>query len=312
MARFVVTGGAGFIGSSIAEALLRRGDAVVVIDDLSSGREVNLERLQGDLTFLRGDVCDEDLLARAVQGARGIFHEAAVASVAQSVAEPLRCDAVNTGGTLRVLEAARRAGIERVVFAASAAAYGDSPELPKRESMRPEPMSPYAASKVAGEHYLRVYAHLHGMKTIALRYFNVFGPHQDPNSDYAAVIPKFVAALAAGQAPRIFGDGEQTRDFCFIDDVVAANLAALECAEASGQVVNVANGGATSINALAAMLAGIVGTSLTPVHETARPGDIRHSRADITVARTLLGFEPRVGVEEGLRRTVQSLGAVAH
>lgn len=307
MARYLVTGGAGFIGSSIAEALLARGDSVVVLDDFSTGREANVASLAGDVEVLRGDVRDEPLLDRAARGCAGIFHEAAVASVVQSVADPLRCDDVNVHGTVKVLEAARRAGIARVVFAASAAAYGDDPELPKRETMRPCPLSPYAASKVAGEHYLRVYAHLHGMKTLALRYFNVFGARQDPNGEYAAVIPKFVQALRAGRSPVVFGDGEQTRDFCHIDDVVSANLAAMSCERAAGQVVNVANGASMSVNELAAEIAKIVGRpDLRPTHAEARAGDVRHSRADITAARDLLGWEPRVKVADGLRRTVQA------
>ncbi|MCA9602158.1 MAG: SDR family NAD(P)-dependent oxidoreductase, partial [Myxococcales bacterium] len=209
--RYLVTGGAGFIGSAIAEALLARGDAVTVLDNLSSGRESNLERLKGDVVFERGDVRDAKARAKALTGVAGVFHEAAVASVGASIADPITCDDVNTRGTLALLEDARAAGIKRFVFAASAAAYGDGPTLPKVETMAPAPLSPYAASKLAGEHYVRSYAHLHGMRTASLRYFNVFGVHQDPNGEYAAVVPKFVDALLAGKAPTVFGDGEQTR-----------------------------------------------------------------------------------------------------
>ncbi len=303
--RYLVTGGAGFIGSHIAEALLARGDAVVVVDDLSSGREENLAALSGDLELIRGDVCDAEIVARAVRGVEAVFHQAAVPSVAASMADPLRCDEVNVHGTVRVLEAARAAGVGRVILAASAAAYGDDPELPKREDMLPRPMSPYAASKVAAEHYVRVYAELYGMRNVSLRYFNVFGPRQDPASDYAAVIPKFVTTLLGGGRPRIFGDGEQTRDFCTIGDVVSANLAALECEHARGQVLNVAGGRSITINELVRALNRVLGTDREPEHAEARPGDIRHSRASIERARDVLGWSPRVSVEEGLLRTVE-------
>jgi len=310
-ARYLVTGGAGFIGSSIARALLARGDAVTVLDDLSTGRESNLAGLTGDIELVRGDVCDEEVASRLVHGVRAIYHQAAVASVVASIADPARCDRVNVHGTVVLLEAARRRGVSRFVLAASAAAYGDSPGLPKRESMRPEPLSPYAASKVAAEDYVRVYARLHGMHAVALRYFNVFGPGQDPASDYAAVVPKFVAAIAADKAPVIFEDGEQTRDFCFIDDVVAANLAAIERPEAAGLVINVANGESVSIRELARVIGEIFGSSLEPTFEPARPGDIRHSLADITLAREALGYEPKISVEDGLRRTVAHFGAAS-
>ncbi len=303
--RALVTGGAGFIGSSIARALLARGDDVVVLDDFSTGRESNLEGLSGNLVIERGDVRDLTLVERLVEGVHVIFHQAAMPSVAASVDDPLTCDAINVHGTVGLLESARRSGVERVVFAASAAAYGDDPELPKRESMRPAPLSPYAVSKVAGEHYLRIYAELYGMKTLALRYFNVFGPRQDPASDYAAAIPKFISMLLSGERPRIFGDGEQTRDFCYIDNVVHANLLALECADARGQVVNVADGGAITINALVAELAKICGREVEPLHVDERPGDIKHSRADISLAQSLLGYAPQKSVAEGLALTVE-------
>lgn len=303
--RYLVTGGAGFIGSHIAQGLLARGDAVVVLDDLSTGRDANLSALRGDVDVLRGDVCDPDLVARAVRGVDAIFHQAAVPSVAASISDPLRCDEVNVHGTLRLLDAARAAGVRRLVLAASAAAYGDDPELPKRESMRPQPLSPYAVSKVAAEHYVRVFAELHGMQNLSLRYFNVFGPRQDPKSDYAAVIPKFVTTMLAGRRPVVFGDGGQTRDFCFVGDVVAANLRALEVEGLRGQVLNVAGGTSMTIDELVAALNRILGTDLEPEHTEARPGDIRHSRADVTRVREVLGWEPTVGVEEGLRRTVE-------
>jgi UDP-glucose 4-epimerase len=302
--RFLVTGGAGFIGSSIVARLLARGDSVIVLDDFSSGREANLAGLAGALEVVRGDVRDAALVAKVVRGVDGVFHEAAMPSVARSIAEPAACDEINTHGTLGILEAARKAGVSRVVFAASAAAYGDDPELPKREDMAPRPLSPYAVSKVAGEHYMRVYADLHGMKTVSLRYFNVYGPRQDPKSDYAAAIPSFTARLVAGVAPVIFGDGEQTRDFCHIDDVVSANVLAMECADARGQVINVATGESVTINVLVATLARVIGTDVTPTHGEPRAGDIRHSRADISRAREVLGYAPRVSLDEGLVSTV--------
>jgi UDP-glucose 4-epimerase len=309
--RALVTGGAGFIGSSIARGLLARGDGVVVLDDFSTGRESNLEGLDGSLRVERGDVRDVALVEKLVRDVDVIFHEAAMPSVAASVEDPMACDAINVHGTVGLLEAARANGVERVIFAASAAAYGDDPELPKRETMRPAPLSPYAVSKVAGEHYLRIYAELYGMKTMSLRYFNVFGPRQDPASDYAAAIPKFISMLIAGERPRIFGDGEQTRDFCFIDNVVHANLLALQCDDARGQVVNVADGGSITINQLVAELAKICESDAEPLHVEERPGDIKHSRADISVAKSLLGYAPQKSVAEGLALTVEHFRGLA-
>ena len=303
--RHLVTGGAGFIGSHVAAALLERGDTVVVVDDLSSGRQENLDALRGDVHVVRGDICDPDVIAGAIRGVEAIVHHAAVASVPASVADPARCDAVNVHATVRLLVAARAAGVSRFVFAASAAAYGDDPELPKREDMRPLPMSPYAVAKVAGEHYVRVFAELYGMRTMALRYFNVFGPRQDPKSDYAAVIPKFVSTMVASGRPQVFGDGEQTRDFCYVSDVVDANLRALAHDGARGEVVNIAGGTAISVNDLVAALNDVLGTSLAPEHREERSGDIRHSVADVGLARDLLGFRARVSLSEGLRRTVE-------
>jgi len=306
----LVTGGAGFIGSNIAERLLSLGESVTILDDFSTGREENLSGLGGDLEVIRGDVCDSATVARAMRGVGAVLHHAAVASVARSIDAPLRCDEVNVGGTLRILEAARAAGVRRVVYAASAAAYGDEPTLPKREDMVPVPLSPYAVSKLAGEHYVTVYAGLHGLHAVALRYFNVFGARQDPASEYAAAIPKFAHAIISGKRPTVFGDGEQTRDFCHVDNVVDANLLALERDEASGHVINIAGGSSVSINALIGMLTGIVGVEGKPRHVEARPGDIKHSRADISNAHALLGWSPRVSVEEGLRRTIDSMRSV--
>lgn len=306
-ARILVTGGAGFIGSSIVEALLKRGDAVTVLDDFSTGRESNLLGLSGDLVVLRGDVSNAMDVKRAMSDVRAVFHEAAIPSVVRSVNEPVVADRVNVHGTVTVLEEARNSGVERVVFAASAAAYGDEPTLPKLESMTPSPLSPYAVAKIAGEHYMRVYANLHGMKTLSLRYFNVFGGKQDPKSEYAAAIPRFVAAIRDGYAPTVFGDGLQTRDFCHVSDVVAANLNALECSDARGQVVNIARGESTTIVDLIQMIARVMKKTVTPKHNAERAGDIKHSLADIRAAKSLLAWEPAMGVEAGMHETVLGL-----
>lgn len=313
MARYLVTGGAGFIGSGITAALLARGDAVTVLDDFSSGRESNLAGLGGDLDVQRGDVSVADDVTRAMRDVAAVFHEAAIPSVVRTIEAPLRADQVNLHGVVQVLEAARHAGVRRVIFAASAAAYGDDPELPKREDMVPRPLSPYAVAKIAGEQYLRVYASLFGMETVSLRYFNVFGPKQDPRGGYAAAIPRFVEAFANGRQPTIYGDGEQTRDFCHIDDVVAANLAALAAPSLAGEIVNIARGESTTVRDLVTLIARLCGTEAKPAHEPERPGDIRHSRADVSRAAALLGFRATVTVEEGLRATVAAFarGAVA-
>lgn len=277
---------------------------MTIVDDFSSGKESNLAVLKGDVELIRGDFADPDVQERACRGITGIFHQAAVASVKQSVDDPLRCDRVNVHGTVRLLETARKNGVQRFVFAASAAAYGDSEELPKREAMRPEPLSPYAVSKVAGEHYLRVYAQLFGMKTFALRYFNVFGPRQDPSSEYAAVVPKFIEALLEGRQPTVNGDGEQTRDFCYIENVVDANMRAIELENAAGQVVNIAGGKSISLLELLERMGKALGVEVKPKHGPPRVGDIRHSAADITAAREVLGYAPKVSVDEGIARTV--------
>lgn len=310
-ARILVTGGAGFIGSSIVEALLARGDAVTVLDDFSTGRESNLSSLKGDLVVVRGDVSEASDVRRAMKDARAVFHEAAIPSVVRSVNEPVIADRVNVHGTVTVLEEARISGVRRVVFAASAAAYGDEPTLPKLESMVPAPLSPYAIAKIAGEHYMRVYASLHGMQTLSLRYFNVFGGKQDPKSEYAAAIPRFIAAIRDGKAPTVFGDGQQTRDFCHVSDVVSANLKALECPSASGQVVNIARGESTTIVDLIQMIGRVMNRNVTPVHAPERAGDIRHSLADIAAARALLAWAPQMTVQDGMHETVRGLSASA-
>jgi UDP-N-acetylglucosamine/UDP-N-acetyl-alpha-D-glucosaminouronate 4-epimerase len=304
MALYVVTGGAGFIGSSLAEALLARGEKVRVVDDLSTGRRENLEGLRGSLEFLEGSVVDPALVKRAMGGAEVVFHEAAIPSVVRSVENPQATMMAGVQGTTVVLDMAREAGVRRVIFAASSSAYGDTPTLPKVETMRAEPLSPYAASKLAGEHLMRVFSYLYGMETVSLRYFNVFGPRQDPMSEYAAVIPKFITAAIRRVRPVIYGDGEQTRDFCYIDNVVQANLLAASTArKLTGQVLNIACGVRTSLNQLIDCIGELAGIRQEPDYRPARAGDVRDSLADLHAARDLLGYEPLVGIREGLQHT---------
>ncbi len=301
--RYIVTGGAGFIGSNLAERLARDHD-VVIIDNLTTGRRENIEHLIGHprVTFIEGSVTDLDLLTDACAGADGIFHQAAIASVPRSVEKPLETNAVNVGGTVNVLWAAKECGVPTVVAASTSAIYGDDPVFPKHETMAPTPLSPYAVSKLAGEYYGKVFSDLYGIRTAFLRYFNVFGPRQDPNSEYAAVIPKFVTRLLAGKPPIIYGDGEQTRDFIFVADVVRANIQAME-GDARG-VFNIAGGRRISLNELAACLCGITGMHARPLYGPPRAGDVRDSLADISRARDAFGFSPRNTVDEGLRETV--------
>jgi UDP-N-acetylglucosamine/UDP-N-acetyl-alpha-D-glucosaminouronate 4-epimerase len=300
----LVTGGAGFIGSHLADGLLAAGWRVRLLDDFSSGREENLVDQKGNAELLRGDLRDRALLARALAGVEVVFHQGAVPSVPRSVAEPERTNDVNVTGTLSVLEASRRAGVRRVVFAASSSAYGDTPVLPKVETMPPCPLSPYALQKYAGERYCQLFHRLYGLETVALRYFNVYGPRQDPKSEYAAVIPRFITACLAEEAPVVFGDGEQTRDFTFVADAVAANLLAADAARASGEVLNVAGGRRVSLNQLLGEIRSLTGSRVEARHEAARPGDVRDSLADLSRARELLGYEPRVDLRAGLAPTV--------
>jgi UDP-glucose 4-epimerase len=307
MARTVlVTGGAGFIGSHLVRALLARGDSVRVLDDFSSGKRANLSGLdEGRLRILDGSILDEATLDRAFPGVELVFHEAAIPSVPRSLAAPVASHQANATGTLLVLEAARRHSVRRVVYAGSSSAYGETPTLPKVETMPALPLSPYAVSKLAGEHYCQVYARAFGVETVVLRYFNVFGPRQDPQSQYAAVIPRFVTAALARQRPTVFGDGTQSRDFCYIDNVVEANLLAGDAREASGKVFNVACGAATSLNEVVRLVGEALGVRLEPQYETARVGDIKHSLADIGQARAILGYTAPVSFPEGLLRTIE-------
>jgi nucleoside-diphosphate-sugar epimerase len=306
MSLCLVTGGAGFIGSSLARALLARGDQVRVIDNFSSGKRENLADIVDRIELIEGDILDDRALARAVEGAEIVFHEAAIPSVPKSMAEPIENHAANATGTLRVLEEARRARIRRLVYAASSAAYGDDPVLPKVETMAPAPISPYGGSKLAGEQYAQIYAHAYGLETVCLRYFNVFGPRQDPASEYAAVIPKFITAVRDGKQPRIFGDGSQSRDFCYIDNVIEANFkaASVEARAASGGVFNIACGQATDLNRVVALIGDFLGRKVDPIYEDERAGDIKHSWADIAAARARLGYTAGVSFAEGLGRTI--------
>lgn len=310
MARYLVTGGAGFIGSSIAAALLAAGERVRILDDFSTGRRQNVERLGGKVELATGKVQDASVVREALRDVEVVFHQAAIPSVSRSVEDPVASIDANVLGTTVLLEAARQAGVRRLVFAASSSAYGDTPVLPKVETMAPEPLSPYAVSKLACEHLLRVFSSLHGLETVSLRYFNVFGPHQDPNSQYAAVVPNFVTAALAGREPTVYGDGEQTRDFCYIDNTVSANLlAATSPRPLRGEVVNVACGERISLNQLLGLVGRATGRTLTPTYLPGRAGDVRDSLADIGRARELLGFEPKVDVAEGIARTVQAFSA---
>ena len=305
--RALVTGGAGFIGGHIVERLLREGWKVRVLDDFSTGRAENLASVASQIELLKGDIRDAALVTRAVEGVEVVFHEAAVPSVPRSVEEPVRTNDVNVNGTLNVLEQARQAGVRRVVYAASSSAYGDTPTLPKIESMPANPMSPYALQKYVGEVYCRLYANLYGLETVALRYFNIYGPRQNPDSEYAAVIPRFLRACLRGESPRIYGDGEQTRDFTFVGDAVQANLLAADAKRASGHVMNVGGGARTSLNLLLETIRQITGTKLLAIHEPARAGDVRDSLAALDRAGELLGYVPGTSLRQGLERILESM-----
>lgn len=300
----LVTGGAGFIGSHIAEALVERGDRVRVLDNLSTGHMENLEPIWDQIDFVEGDLVDGELVARLVEGVDSIFHEAALASVPRSVERPLDTNAACVTGTVTLLDAARRAGVRRLVYAASSSAYGDQPYSSKRECDLPAPISPYGAAKLAAEYYCQAFSATYGFETVAIRYFNVFGPRQDPDSPYSAVIPLFITAMLSGRQPVVFGDGLQSRDFTFVANVVRANLLAADAPGVSGRVLNVAAGGSITLLELIDALNEFLGTDIKPRHDAPRPGDIRESMADISHARELLGYEPTIGFREGLRRSI--------
>ena len=302
---FLVTGGAGFIGSHIVRRLAARGAQVRVLDNFETGRRENLAGVSG-VDVVEGDLRSAADCARAVRGIRLVLHQGALPSVPRSIEDPTSSHEVNATGTLNLLRAAVAAKVERVVYASSSSVYGPEPTLPRRECQRPHPISPYAVSKLAGEHYCRAFFESYGLATVALRYFNVFGPGQRSDSAYAAVIPRFVSALARGERPVIFGDGRQTRDFTYVDDVVDANLLALSSPGAPGNVYNVAAGRGISVNELFALVAGVMNSSLTPSYAAPRTGDVRDSIADASAAERDLGFRPKVSVEEGIRRTVNA------
>jgi UDP-glucose 4-epimerase len=309
--RVLVTGGAGFIGSSLARALVKRGDSVRVLDNLSSGKRSNLEDILHGVEWIEGDILDPNAMRRSAEGVQVIFHQAAIPSVPRSVAAPVPSHEANASGTLQVLEAARALGVRRVVYAGSSSAYGDTAVLPKVETMPAAPLSPYAVSKLAGEMYCQMYARTMGLETVVLRYFNVFGPRQDPTSPYAAVIPRFITAALRDQPAVVFGDGGQSRDFCYIDNVVQANLLAAEAPEASGRVFNIACGVATELNAVLDLLGKLIGSKVAARYEPPRTGDVKRSLADIALARRYLGYSPEIMFDDGFRRTFDWLRTAA-
>jgi UDP-glucose 4-epimerase len=302
---YLVTGGAGFIGSHIAEALANRGDAVRVLDNFSTGFRRNLEPLAGKIEILEGDIGDPGIVRRAMKDVDCVFHQAALASVPRSVEHPLDTNQACVTGTLNILDQARQAGVRRVVYAASSSAYGDQPFSSKREVDMPMPLSPYAAAKLAGEYYCHAFYRTYGLETVCIRYFNVFGPRQDPDSPYSAVIPLFITAILSGKRPTVFGDGQQTRDFTYVANVVHGNLLASEAKGVAGRTLNVANGKATSLLRLLELLNELLGTEIQPIFADPRPGDVRDSLADITEAQQLLGYHPPVSFEEGLRCSIE-------
>jgi nucleoside-diphosphate-sugar epimerase len=302
--RVLVTGGAGFIGSHLAEELVRRGHHVRVVDSLITGKRQNIERI-APLEFVEGDLADADVARRAVEGCEFVLHQAAIPSVPRSVADPIASNRANVDATLNVLVAAREARAKRVIFAGSSSVYGDAPTLPKHEGMAPNPLSPYALQKLVGEQYLQMFTRLYGLETVTIRYFNVFGPRQDPGSPYSGVISVFATALLKNRSPEICGDGGQTRDFTYIANVVDGVLRACAAPNVSGEVINVATGGRISLNDLFHEMKSIVGSTVEPRYVDPRPGDVRDSQADISKAQALLGYEPIVSFHDGLRRTIE-------
>jgi nucleoside-diphosphate-sugar epimerase len=304
MAHYLVTGGAGFIGSHLSEELARRGHTVRVADSLITGKRSNLDHVKG-VEFLEGDLADPAFAQRAAQGVDYVLHQAAIPSVPRSVQDPITSNRANVDATLNVLVAARDAGVKRLVFAGSSSAYGNTPTLPKREDMPSNPLSPYALQKVVGEQYLQMFTRLYGLETVSIRYFNVFGPRQDPTSPYSGVISVFATALIENRSPKIYGDGEQTRDFTYVANVVDGVLRACEAAGASGEVINVATGGRISLNQLFKVMRTLVGGTVEPEYVEVRSGDVKDSQADITKAERILGYTPIVSFEEGLKKTLE-------
>ena len=311
MRTFLVTGGAGFIGSHIAEALVHRHDKVRILDNLSTGHLANLDSIRNQIEFVEGDLLDRKTVEQVVDGVDCVFHEAALASVPRSVNDPLATNAACVTGTVTLLDAARQAGVRRLVYAASSSAYGDHAFSSKRETDLPGPLSPYAVAKLAGEHYCRAFNATYKFETVAIRYFNVFGPRQDPDSPYSAVIPRFITAILAGEQPTIYGDGLQSRDFTYVENVVHGNLLAADAQDVAGRVFNVACGGSITLLNLLDALNQLLGTNVQPVFEKQRPGDVRQSLADISLARKLLDYEPRVDLQEGLARSIDYYKSLA-
>ncbi len=305
MSAVLVTGGAGFIGSHLVEHLVEQGYQVRVLDDFSTGKEENLHRVRSQVEVIRGDVADPQAVRRAVEGVRWVFHLAALASVPRSVEDPQATHQACATGTLVVLEQARRWGVQRVVYAGSSSAYGDRSEGPLQESLSPSPLSPYAAAKLAGEHYCQSFYHSLGLETVVLRYFNVYGPRQDPRGPYAAVIPKFIEAALEDRPPVVFGTGKQSRDFVYVEDVVRANLLAAQSPQAPGGVFNIGSGRSTTLLELLEVLEEVLGRKLQPQFASPRPGDVLHSQADISLAQKCLGYTPRVSLRQGLEQTVE-------
>ena len=304
MANYLVTGGAGFIGSHIVTALVEQGESVRVLDNFATGKRGNLAHVANRFELIEGDLRNPDDCSRACKDMDIVLHQGAVPSVPKSVEDPVTTHQVNVDGTFNLLNAARLAGVRRVVYAASSSAYGDTPTLPKHEGIVPQPLSPYAVHKLVGEAYCRAFYECYGLETLALRYFNVFGPRQDPKSQYAAAIPAFVTAVLSDQPPTIYGDGEQTRDFTFVENVVHANLLGARAAKTCGETINIACGERISINRIVARINEYLAKNVRPAYEPKRPGDVRDSLADITLARQVIGFEPKVLFDEGLRRSI--------
>ena len=305
--RALVTGGAGFIGSHLAGRLLQDGYDVRVLDNFSTGRRSNLEALDGEVEVVEGDIQSYERAHAAVRGCEVVFHQAALPSVPRSIQDPLTSNASNVTGLLNVMLAARDAGVRRVMYASSSSVYGANPTLPKSEDMTPMPISPYAVAKLAGEGYCRAFGEVYGLETVAIRYFNVFGPRQDPRSQYAAVIPNFITALLRGERPTIHGDGEQSRDFTYVQNVVEGNVLAMQAPGVAGKAYNVACGESVTLNELFAELRDLLGADASPIYADARPGDVRHSLADVSAARRDFGYEPGVLLREGLSRTIEHL-----
>jgi UDP-glucose 4-epimerase len=307
MSKVLVTGGAGFIGSNLTEAFLKMGHLVRVIDNFSTGKKENLafSETYPFLEIIDGDICNLHLCQKAMEDIEYVFHEAALPSVQRSVEDPLTTNSVNVGGTLNVLIAARDRGVRRLIYASSSSIYGDTPTLPKKEEMPPNPQSPYALQKYIGEEYCRIFYQLYGLETLSLRYFNIFGPKQDPNSIYSAVIPRFINALLEGHPPIIFGDGEQSRDFTYVENVIQANLLAISIEHTHGEVMNIGCGKRTSLNQLLNILQDILDSKIPPVYQEPRKGDVRHSLADISRGEKILNYDPKDEIEVGLKKTVE-------